>query len=625
MQTRIYAIQSWTDANGTFAARSVYTVTDTQANIYIAEGRAQLYDGLAPHYGFYDGSGKDVQLYSNITSTQLAALLADTSTIDPNVIYEVTDIAPYVQYKWNGEELAVYGGGSSAEVPTISGSRTDLKVPRKQTLERVFLFSLASEVDRTVGGSPATDVTADDVFVGSTVVQLNSPADNIAREWYWTLPAAVDLTQNDANVLFNFEFKQTSKASTQPATYEIRFYSSGSVGAPSATYTAFPLNDDMFSGSVPDHAWSALNFPLLSALPTPTTGNGADLTAVTYFGIFITTQSTSVRATTLQLGCFDIIQADRAPGTLDVMFEFDDTHLNTYTIALPALAAKGFRGTLRPSPVLRVGTNDSLYYNEAQMATMVENNKWMSGMQSYDTEDPAGQTDAQFEAGLQSLVQWYADRGYFSGGHGSYYSNVSVSDEQRYASFKKFMRTMRKFTALQGTATAGGTGTGCTGTCTIDGSGGVNSITLTGGTGYTTVSVILVGDGYVRAIATGSHTAGVPNTSPTIDRPGIYKTAPKVIVLPFAVTSSGRGSRETLPIADTMSLKAAQQTGQFAGDYNGNVINHIVQAVAQGYTFVDYVNHSLSASNAQNAFIATLDFMKLHPTIFFNSTIEDYF
>lgn len=46
MATNIYALQSWTDSNGTFNANTVYSLSDSIANNYVRQGRAQKSDGL---------------------------------------------------------------------------------------------------------------------------------------------------------------------------------------------------------------------------------------------------------------------------------------------------------------------------------------------------------------------------------------------------------------------------------------------------------------------------------------------------------------------------------------------------------------------------------------------------
>ncbi len=128
---------------------------------------------------------------------------------------------------------------------------------------------------------------------------------------------------------------------------------------------------------------------------------------------------------------------------------FDDQYPASIAYASRAMARYGFRGVLYLSPAVDTGRAGKL--TPGTIKNLHDNLGWQIASQAWSTEAATGaggidtMTADQRTAEMAKLRNWQNALGLTGGGHGSYFSNVGVSDMIAYPMFRQHFKSMRAY------------------------------------------------------------------------------------------------------------------------------------------------------------------------------------
>lgn len=244
------------------------------------------------------------------------------------------------------------------------------------------------------------------------------------------------------------KFKPGLNFKSQLSTFQIILWSdtSGSLGSnPNSISGGNPVWFDQLL-TTPSTAvvgrWQSVAIPINAFT---TNGTGVDLTSIKLCMIYAVATNGAV----LQVGSVDFVPNPRPNAA--VIVRFDDGGVSSYTIGKPLLDAVGAPAFLAISPSsTAIGSNPAFFLSSAQVTSMLAAG-WQFGSQTYSTED---QTTWEGWTLAQQLAEFASGRGVANSyGHfkdsydGTYFSNVSYSDQIVWPAFKGSFRTVQNYLA----------------------------------------------------------------------------------------------------------------------------------------------------------------------------------
>ncbi|WP_312490776.1 hypothetical protein [Sphingomonas sp.] len=296
------------------------------------------------------------------------------------------------------------------------------------------------QVARLTGAPPeASDVAADPLY-GDTRLTLTLSSFN-ARQ---LRPAGVMAAPvNVTGQLIRFWTKPIANIEPRLGAYRIRLYSEGGPGAPGANYHEYNAVGLVREGQKDkEQRWGSFTIPAGSFTPV---GGGANLAAVTW--AMIEVQANSSAGMTIAIGNVELVA--NALTKAKLIIGFDDQYPATINYAARAMARYGFRGVLYVSPATDTGKAGKLPI--AQLKTLHDNLGWQIASQAWSTEAATGpggidtMTADQRTVEMARLRNWQNALGLTGGGHGSYFSNVGVTDMIAYPMFRQHFHSMRAY------------------------------------------------------------------------------------------------------------------------------------------------------------------------------------
>lgn len=304
----------------------------------------------------------------------------------------------------------------------------------------VAVLASLDQMSRLTSAPPeASDVAADPLY-GDTRLTLAMASTN-ARQ---LRPVSVLATPvNVTGQLIRFWTKPIANVDPRLGAYKIRLYSEGSPGSPGANYLEYNAAALIREGQKDkEQRWGSFTVPV-SAFTT--VGNGANLAAISW--ALVEVQANSSSPMTIAVGNVEVVA--NALAKAKMVIAFDDQFPATITYAARAMARYGFRGVLYVSPAIDAGRSGKLAV--AQIKNLHDNLGWQIASQAWSTEAATGaggidtMTADQRTAEMAKLRNWQNALGLTGGGHGSYFSNVGVTDMIAYPMFRQHFRSMRAY------------------------------------------------------------------------------------------------------------------------------------------------------------------------------------
>lgn len=296
------------------------------------------------------------------------------------------------------------------------------------------------QVGRLTGApSDASDVAADPLY-GDTrlTLTMNGFGSRMLRP-LTTMAGPVNATGQ----LVRIWTKPIANVDSRLGTYKIRLYSTGGPANPGANYHEFNAAGLIREGQKDkEQRWGSFTIPVGAFTPV---GSGADLTAVTW--AMVEAAPNNSAGMTMAVGNVELVA--NALTKAKMIIAFDDQYPNTVNYAARAMARYGFRGVLYVSAATDTGKAGKLQV--AQLKTLHDNLGWQIASQAWSTENNSGPggidviTADQRTAEMARLRNWQNALGLTGGGHGSYFSNVGVTDMIAYPMFRQAFRSMRAY------------------------------------------------------------------------------------------------------------------------------------------------------------------------------------
>ncbi|QBE91892.1 hypothetical protein DRN02_007605 [Sphingomonas paucimobilis] len=285
----------------------------------------------------------------------------------------------------------------------------------------------------------ASDVAADPLY-GDTRLTVTLSSFNAEQlRPAGTLASSV----NASGQLVRIWTKPISNVDPRLSAYKIRLYSTGSPSSPGANYHEFNAAGLIREGQKgAEQRWGSFTIPV-SAFTV--VGSGADLTAVTW--AMVEVQANSSAGMTIAVGNIELVA--NALTKAKMIIAFDDQFPATIAYASRAMARYGFKGVLYVSPAVDLNRTGKL--TSATLKNLHDYLGWQIASQAYSTEANTGpggidvMTSDQRTADVAKLRNWQNGLGLSGGNHGSYYSNVGVTDMIAYPMFRQAFRSMRAY------------------------------------------------------------------------------------------------------------------------------------------------------------------------------------
>ena len=296
------------------------------------------------------------------------------------------------------------------------------------------------QVSRLTGApGEASDVSADPLYGDTRLTVTLASFSVIQLKPAGTLASAVAATGQNVRIWT----KPIANVDPRLASYKVRLYSTGSPSSPGANYHEFDFSGLIREGQKGgEQRWGSFAVPVSQFTPV---GSGADLGAVTW--AMVTMQANSSSGLTIAVGNVELVANGLAKAKM--IIAFDDQYPATINYASRAMARYGFKGVLYVSPAIDLGRPGKL--TVTQLKTLHDNLGWQIASQAYSTENNVGvggidvMTSDQRTAEIAKLRNWQNALGLSGGNHGSYFSNVGVTDMIAYPMFRQAFRSMRAY------------------------------------------------------------------------------------------------------------------------------------------------------------------------------------
>jgi hypothetical protein len=291
----------------------------------------------------------------------------------------------------------------------------------------------------TSAPSEATDVAADPLY-GDTRLTVTLASFN-ARQLRpaGTLASPVNTTGQ----LIRIWTKPIANVDPRLSAYKVRLYSTGSPSSPGANYHEFGFSGLIREGQKgAEQRWGSFAVPVNQFTAV---GTGADLTAVTW--AMVEMQANSSAGMTIAVGNIELVANGLTKAKM--IIAFDDQYPNTINYASRAMARYGFRGVLYVSPAVDLNKTGKL--TSSTLKNLHDNLGWQIASQAYTTENNVGaggidvMTSDQRTADAAKLRNWQNGLGLSGGNHGSYFSNVGVTDMIAFPMFRQAYQSMRAY------------------------------------------------------------------------------------------------------------------------------------------------------------------------------------
>lgn len=296
------------------------------------------------------------------------------------------------------------------------------------------------QVSRLVGApAEASDVAADPLY-GDTRLTVSINSFNVIQ----LKPSSAQATPiNATGHLIRFWTKPIANVDPRLNSYKIRLYSEGNPSSPGANYLEYNASFLIREGQKDkEQRWGSFTVP--TSLFT-TVGSGANPAALTW--AMVEMQVNSTAGMTMAVGNVEVVASALTKGKL--IIAFDDQFPNTINYASRAMARYGFRGVLYVSPAIDTGRPNKL--SAAQLKNLHDNLGWQIASQAWSTENNIGAggidviTADQRTAEMAKLRNFQNALGLSGGNHGSYFSNVGVTDMIAYPMFRQHFQSMRAY------------------------------------------------------------------------------------------------------------------------------------------------------------------------------------
>ncbi|UZW56603.1 hypothetical protein NUH86_07575 [Sphingobium sp. JS3065] len=366
---------------------------------------------------------------------KMMALIALSALPCSGMAQDVDAARPAEMAQANAEWTSQPADGDKA--PGVGG-RIDQRYRIGQANAVLASFDLVSRLS----GSPAgiADVTSDDALYGASSLTF-TPGSTATTQ---VRPTAAHAPVDVRGQIVRWWAKGGQDVNARLGTFSIRLYSAGSPFSPGANYHVYAAAGDVKTAlGNGDTRWMSF-----SASPAAFTavGTGADLSAIAFAVIDMAAASTTSQMI-LRFGNVEVVPNGIAKAKFIVAF--DDMSPLTVQYASRAMARYGFRGVLYPSSMIALGQPGKL--TVPMVKNLHDNLGWQIASQAYSTENNVGaggidlMTSDQRTAEMAKLRNMHNALGLTGGAHGSYFSNVGVTDMIAYPMFRQHFRSMRAY------------------------------------------------------------------------------------------------------------------------------------------------------------------------------------
>jgi len=334
--------------------------------------------------------------------------------------------------------------GKSSDVAPLFGGRANAKpIPYRGVRT---LAKLQKRADVTSPPATLTDVADAGAMYGTTELRFaNSGFTALSLFPVAALTTPVDVTGGSIRIWVRAGPGMYSFLNR----FELRLYSAGSPAAPSANYHGLDLHAvagaagllASQSNSAWAPRWQPITIPVASLVGT---GTGATLTAVTYASFHTASWDSGTGTFRMGVGSIEFVPNPRSKGA--VIFTADDGYPSHYTYMAPKLAEYGWAGVAYVSApdVVIGGTGMTVQ----QLKNLHDLFGWQIASQAWNNEQS---TVWDAMSGPQRTEAWAKVRlmqtalGLYGGHDGSYFSNVTPSDNAVWNEVRQGFRSMRAY------------------------------------------------------------------------------------------------------------------------------------------------------------------------------------
>ncbi|WP_433909980.1 hypothetical protein [Sphingomonas yabuuchiae] len=304
----------------------------------------------------------------------------------------------------------------------------------------VAVLASLDQTTRLIAAPPEASDVASDPLYGDTRLTLSMASTN-ARQLRPLTALATPV--NATGQLIRFWTKPIAGVDPRLAAYRIRLYSEGAPGSPGGNYLEFNaallIREGQKGG---EQRWGSFTVPVSAFTAV---GSGANTGAISW--AMVEVQANGSSPMTIAVGNIEVVANGLAKAKM--IIGFDDQYPATIAYASRAMARYGFRGVLYLSPAIDTGRAGKLA--PAMLKSLHDNLGWQIASQAWSTEAATGaggidmMTADQRTAEMAKLRNWQNGMGLTGGGHGSYFSNVGVSDMIAYPMFRQHFKSMRAY------------------------------------------------------------------------------------------------------------------------------------------------------------------------------------